>query len=91
VRGLSILNPVELETTINNIGRVVTNGLFARAARRALLGTKGGVADENPNVALFLGRQRNPRDIGPEPKKCFSAARRDISARANRRDSAGSR
>src|SRR5712671_2475856 len=30
VRGLSILNPVELETTVNNIAGVVTNGLFAR-------------------------------------------------------------
>ncbi|TMH48770.1 MAG: ribose-5-phosphate isomerase RpiA [Betaproteobacteria bacterium] len=44
VWGLSILNPVELETAINNIAGVVTNGLFAR--RRAdvlLLGTKTGV------------------------------------------------
>jgi len=44
VRGLSILNPVELETTINNIAGVVTNGLFARrGADVLLLGTKGGV------------------------------------------------
>ena len=44
VWGLSILNPVELETAVNNIAGVVTNGLFAR--RRAdvlLLGTKTGV------------------------------------------------
>ena len=44
VWGLSILNPVELETALNNIAGVVTNGLFAR--RRAdvlLLGTKTGV------------------------------------------------
>jgi ribose 5-phosphate isomerase A len=44
VRGLSILNPVELETTINNIVGVVTNGLFARrGADVLLLGTKAGV------------------------------------------------
>jgi ribose 5-phosphate isomerase A len=44
VRGLSILNPVELETAINNIAGVVTNGLFARrGADVLLLGTKAGV------------------------------------------------
>ncbi len=44
VRGLTILNPVELETTINNIAGVVTNGLFARrGADVLLLGTKAGV------------------------------------------------
>ena len=44
VRGLSILNPVELETTVNNIAGVVTNGLFARrGADVLLLGTKTGV------------------------------------------------
>ena len=44
VRGLSILNPVELETTINNIAGVVTNGLFARrGADVLLLGTTAGV------------------------------------------------
>ena len=44
VRGLSILNPVELETAINNIPGVVTNGLFARrGADVLLLGTKTGV------------------------------------------------
>ena len=44
VWGLSILNPVELETTINNITGVVTNGLFARrGADLLLLGTKTGV------------------------------------------------
>ena len=42
--GLSILNPVELETAINNITGVVTNGLFARrGADVLLLGTKSGV------------------------------------------------
>ena len=42
--GLSILNPVELETSINNITGVVTNGLFARrGANVLLLGTKSGV------------------------------------------------
>ena len=44
VRGLSILNPVELEGAINNIAGVVTNGLFARrGADVLLLGTKAGV------------------------------------------------
>jgi ribose 5-phosphate isomerase A len=42
--GLTILNPVELESTINNITGVVTNGLFARrGANVLLLGTKSGV------------------------------------------------
>ena len=44
IRGLSILNPIELEGTINNIAGVVTNGLFARrGADVLLLGTKTGV------------------------------------------------
>ena len=44
VHGLSILNPVELETTLNNIAGVVTNGLFARRpADVLLLGTASGV------------------------------------------------
>jgi ribose 5-phosphate isomerase A len=44
VRGLSILNPVELETAINNVSGVVTNGLFARrGADVLLLATKAGV------------------------------------------------
>ena len=44
VWGLSILNPVELETTVNNIAGVVTSGLFARrGADVLLLGTKAGV------------------------------------------------
>lgn len=44
VHGLSILNPVELETTLNQIVGVVTNGLFAqRAADVLLLGTSDGV------------------------------------------------
>ncbi|MDE2117271.1 MAG: ribose-5-phosphate isomerase RpiA [Betaproteobacteria bacterium] len=44
VHGLTILNPVELETTLNNIAGVVTNGLFARRpADMLLLGTAGGV------------------------------------------------
>jgi len=44
VHGLSILDPVELETAIDNIAGVVTNGLFARrAADVLLLGTKSGV------------------------------------------------
>jgi ribose 5-phosphate isomerase A len=44
VWGLSILNPVEMETGINNIAGVVTNGLFARrGADVLLLGTRSGV------------------------------------------------
>ena len=44
VRGLSILNPVELETTINQIAGVVTVGLFARRGANIILaGTPGGV------------------------------------------------
>ncbi|MGC2457369.1 MAG: ribose-5-phosphate isomerase RpiA [Gallionellaceae bacterium] len=44
VRGLTILNPVELETTLDHIAGVVTNGLFARRpADVLLLGTAGGV------------------------------------------------
>ncbi|HET7061255.1 MAG TPA: ribose-5-phosphate isomerase RpiA [Nitrosospira sp.] len=44
VHGLQILNPVELESTLNQITGVVTNGLFARrGADMLLLGTDGGV------------------------------------------------
>jgi ribose 5-phosphate isomerase A len=44
VYGLQILNPVELENTLNNITGVVTNGLFARRpADVLLLGTPDGV------------------------------------------------
>ena len=44
VHGLQILNPVELENTLNNIAGVVTNGLFARRpADVLLLGTPDGV------------------------------------------------
>jgi ribose 5-phosphate isomerase A len=44
VQGLQILNPVELETILNNITGVVTNGLFARRpADVLLLGTPDGV------------------------------------------------
>lgn len=44
VVGLKILNPVEMEATINSIAGVVTVGLFAqRGANIALLGTADGV------------------------------------------------
>lgn len=44
VRGMSIVNPVELETAINQIAGVVTNGLFARrGADIALLAAAEGV------------------------------------------------
>ena len=44
VSGLQIADPVALETAINNITGVVTNGLFARrGADVLLLGTADGV------------------------------------------------
>jgi ribose 5-phosphate isomerase A len=44
VHNLKILNPVELESTLNNIVGVVTNGLFAdRGADIVLIGTEHGV------------------------------------------------
>ena len=44
VHGLSIMNPVELETALNQLPGVVTNGLFARrGADVLLLGTPEGV------------------------------------------------
>jgi ribose 5-phosphate isomerase A len=44
VRGMTITNPVELETTINQIAGVVANGLFARrGADVLLLAGKDGV------------------------------------------------
>jgi ribose 5-phosphate isomerase A len=44
VGGLCIVDPVDLETRINQIVGVVSNGLFARrAADVCLLGTSGGV------------------------------------------------
>lgn len=51
VSGLKILNPVELEATLNNITGVVTNGLFARrGADILLLGTENGVQTFTANV-----------------------------------------
>jgi ribose 5-phosphate isomerase A len=44
VHGLQILNPVELESALDHIAGVVTNGLFARrGADVLLLGTPEGV------------------------------------------------
>jgi ribose 5-phosphate isomerase A len=41
---MSIVDPISLETAINQIVGVVTNGLFARrGADVLLLGTQGGV------------------------------------------------
>lgn len=49
VHNLSIVNPVELESTINQIIGVVTNGLFAaRGADVLLLGTSDGVKTIRP-------------------------------------------
>lgn len=46
VRGLSILDPVELEASLNQITGIVTNGLFARrGADVALLGGAQGVRE----------------------------------------------
>lgn len=48
VHNLLIVNPVELEATLNQIVGVVTNGLFARrGADVLLLGTEGGVKKYN--------------------------------------------
>ncbi len=48
VRGLQIMNPVELESTLDHIAGVVTNGLFARRpADVLLLGTPDGVKTMN--------------------------------------------
>ena len=44
VHGMAIVDPVSLETAINQIVGVVTNGLFARrGADVLLLGTESGV------------------------------------------------
>lgn len=44
VKGLHIVDPVDLETRINQVAGVVTNGLFAlRPANVCLLGTPNGV------------------------------------------------
>lgn len=44
IHHMNIVNPVELETTLNQIAGVVTNGLFARrGADLLLLGTQQGV------------------------------------------------
>jgi ribose 5-phosphate isomerase A len=44
VHGLQIMNPVELESILNELPGVVTNGLFARrGADVLLLGTPDGV------------------------------------------------
>jgi ribose 5-phosphate isomerase A len=49
VHHLQILNPKELETAINQITGVVTNGLFARRpADVLLLGTQSGVKTLHP-------------------------------------------
>ncbi len=48
VHNMKILNPVELETTLNQITGVVTNGLFARrGADILILGTESGVETIN--------------------------------------------
>ena len=50
VHNLDIMNPVELETTLNQITGVVTNGLFARRPADVLLmGTPNGVTLLKPH------------------------------------------
>jgi len=52
VRGLSIVNPVELESAINQIPGVVTVGLFARrGADVILVGDDAGVKTLKPTRA----------------------------------------
>jgi ribose 5-phosphate isomerase A len=49
VHNLQILKPLELESTLNQIAGVVTNGLFARrGADMLLLGTDSGVQTLTP-------------------------------------------
>jgi len=49
VHGLQILNPVELESSLNQLAGIVTNGLFARrGADILLLGTAAGVQTITP-------------------------------------------
>ena len=49
VRNLKIMEPIEMETTINNIPGVVTNGLFAqRAADIVITGTEQGTQVQQP-------------------------------------------
>jgi len=62
VYGLSIPNPIQMETALNQIPGVVTNGLFAqRPADLLLLGTGDGVLTMTPpgagaEIALRTGR-----------------------------------
>lgn len=62
VYGLSIPNPIQLETALNQIPGVVTNGLFAqRPADLLLLGAGDGVLTMTPpgagaEIALPTGR-----------------------------------
>ncbi|UAA39843.1 ribose-5-phosphate isomerase RpiA [Paraneptunicella aestuarii] len=53
VHNLKILNPPELETAINQITGVVTNGIFAkRAADVAIIGTESGIQIIDPAAEL---------------------------------------
>ena len=50
VHGLNIINPVELESTLDHIAGVVTNGLFARRGADVLvIGTDAGVQTLRPS------------------------------------------
>jgi ribose 5-phosphate isomerase A len=81
VAGLSIRKPAELETTINQIAGVVTNGLFARrGADVLLLGTPAGVETLSSRAAR--SPRRRPR---PGRRSASPSARRGTSARGGRR------
>jgi hypothetical protein len=63
VHGLSIVDPVSLETAINHIVGVVTNGLFARrGADVLLLGTASGVKTYCLKGVIREGREVPRRD-----------------------------
>ena len=68
VRGLSIADPVDLETQINQIAGVVSNGLFARRpANVCLIGRPGGV--ETMTAPHSFGGTYPGISSTPPPKK----------------------
>ena len=63
VHGLTILNPVELESELNQIPGVVTNGLFARRPADLLLsGYARRGEDADCRLRQRLRLQRNCQD-----------------------------
>jgi ribose 5-phosphate isomerase A len=77
VYGLNILNPIQMEATLNQIPGVVTNGLFAqRPADLLLLGTGDGVLTLTPagsgaEMGKLAGAKqyRNCQFFTPETKR----------------------